>query len=106
MRKKKYNYGDYIYLIWEDGGSPDAYYIRGHVSHDEGIATLIGEGAIDNEFEVGRADHIYGRWSMQPREDGTGHILRTYKEPGRGRFAITEFGVGIFAKKSIKESEE
>ena len=94
----KYNDGEYIPLIWEEGGA-DAYFIKGHVLHSEGIETLIGEGAIDDENEVGLANHCFARWSMEPREDGNGHILKTYKESGRGRFKVTEYGVGIFAKK-------
>ena len=94
----RYENGQYMPLIWDDGyGSADAYYIMGHVSYEDGIETLIGEGAIDTVNEVGQAVHKYGRWSMEPFCDGNGHVLRTYKTSGRGRFKITEFGVGIFA---------
>jgi len=100
----RYKDGDYIYLVWEDVGTPDAFFIKGHVSHKDGIEKLIGECAIDSEDEVGEANHCYARWSMEPREDGNGHILKTYKSTGRGRFRVTEFGVGIFAK--TKETEK
>jgi len=85
-------------LHWD--GSPDAYYIMGHVSHNEGMDILRGEGVVheDNEAKIGRARNIYGRWSMQPGEDGNGHVLREYNQSGRGRFKITAFGIGIFAE--------
>jgi len=83
--------GEYIPLIWD--GRPDAHYIKGHISHDDGIEILFDEGAIDDETEVGHAQHIYARWSMEPH-----HVLRDYDEPGPRRFAVTMFGVGIFAE--------
>jgi len=88
----KCNDGEYMPLNWY--GTPDAYYIKGHVSHEEGIEILFDAGAIDHDYEVGRASHIYGRWSMQPGEDGNQHFLREYSESGRGRFKITMFVVG------------
>ncbi len=98
----RYEEGEYMDLVWD--GTPDAYYIKGHVSHEEGIAILIEEDKIQEDAKtwdgapVGRAVQKYGRWSMEPREDGNGHVLKEYKTPGRGRFKITAFGVGIFAK--------
>jgi hypothetical protein len=101
MAMKRHNDGDHIYLVWD--GTPDAYYIKGHVSHEAGIGTLIDAGAIDDEKEVGQANQMYGRWSMEGNDHDLGKcVLRTYKEPGRGRFKITEFGVGIFALKERK----
>ena len=102
----RYENGEYMSLIWE-GGRPDAYYVRGHVSRSEGIDTLINEGAIDEESEVGEAVRKYGRWSMEgDMPEGCNCVLREYKESGRGRFKITAFGVGIFAKpKSTGESK-
>ncbi len=101
MAMKRYEDGEYMNLIWD--GSPDAYYIRGHVSHEAGIDTLIDFGAIDNETEVGQAVHKYGRWSMQGDTlEGCDCTLREYMESGRGRFKITMFGVGIFAEQSKK----
>ncbi len=94
-------HGEYIQLNWHYQ-SPDAYYIRGWISTEEGKTTLTNEGAIIEYDEVGSANHMYGRWSMEPREYDNGHILRTYKESGRGRFKITEFGIGIYAKKEKK----
>lgn len=101
---KRYEDGEYMNLIWD--GSPDAYYIRGHVSHDVGIGILIECGAIDDEAEVGKAEQVYGRWSMQgDAPEGCSCILREYKEPGRGRFKITSFGVGIFAGKEADNAD-
>ena len=97
MTGGKYKDGDYIRMIWD--GTPEAYYIKGHVSHVDGIDNLINEDAIDDESEVGLAEHKYGRWSTQGDcPDGCTQTLREYKEAGRGRFKITVFGVGIFAK--------
>ena len=95
----RYENGQYMILIWD--GNPDAYYIKGHVSHETGIDTLISEGAIDDAKSVGHAVHKYGRWSMQgDAPDGCVSVLREYKKSGRGRFKITVFGCGIFAKQS------
>lgn len=88
--------GEYMALMWD--GSPDAYYIRGHVNNEQGLETLRDEEIIDDDMVIGYARHIYGRWSMEPGENGNHHVLREYNNPGRGRFKITEFGLGIFAK--------
>ena len=96
----RYTDGEYMFLIWD--GSPDAYYIKGHVNHEDGIDTLINEAAIfpEDVAEIGHAVHKYGRWSMQgDAPEGCNSVLREYNEPGRGRFKITVFGVGIFAEK-------
>ena len=91
----RYEDGEYMILIWD--GSPDAYYIKGHVSHEDGIDILIGEGVIVDAAEVGHAVHKYGRWSLQgDAPEGCSSVLREYKNPGRGRFKITVFGIGIF----------
>ena len=103
MKEKKYNNGDYIYLNWD--GNPDAYYVKGHVENYTGLVILEDAGALDNgELDnIGVGQHLYARWSMEPGEDGNQHFLRTYKTPGRGRFKITEYGVGIFAVKENKK---
>ncbi len=92
----RYNDGEYMNLIWD--GPPDAYYIKGHMTHEQGIEILLGECAIEDEKDVGQARQVYGRWSMQgDAPEGCSCVLRIYKESGRGRFKVTEFGVGIFA---------
>ncbi len=98
----RYEYGQYMALIWD--GTPDAYFIKGHVSDALGKETIEAEACLDaREAEaLGEGEHRYGRWSMEPCEDGNGHVLRDYKDPGRGRFKVTMFGVGIFAKQSLK----
>ena len=97
----RYENGEYMDLIWD--GRPDSYHIKGHVSHKNGIDTLIDVGAIDDETEIGQAVHKYGRWSMQvDAPDGCSAVLREYIKPGRGRFKITVFGVGIFAEQAPK----
>jgi len=87
--------GEYIPLIWD--GKPDAYYIRGHVSHEEGIEILLEDGVIYEDTIIGQAQHIYARWSMEPGENGNQHCLREYNKAGKGRFKVTMFGLGIFA---------
>lgn len=91
--------GEYIPLIWD--GTPDALYIRGHVNYKDGLEILIQAGVIDPDeiTDIGLAEHCYGRWSIEPGENGNQHCLRDYSKPGRGRFKITMFGIGIFAKK-------
>ena len=91
------NDGEYIPLCWD--GRPYAYYIKGHVRHEVGIAILEDEEIIDEDTIIGHGQHIYGRWSMEPGEDSNHHVLREYNTPGRGRFKITAYGLGIFAKK-------
>ena len=89
--KMKEKDGEYIYLNWE--GKANAYYIRGWVSHEDGIQILFGESQIDKENEVGQANHRYARWSMEAGDDGNRLMFRDYKHPGRGRFKVTEFAV-------------
>ena len=82
--------GHYISLFWD--GTLDAYYIKGHVTQNEGVRGLIGEEVILSSAEVGPAEHRYGRWSCQgDAPDGCTHGLRDYKESGRGRFPVTIF---------------
>jgi hypothetical protein len=88
--------GEYITLVWD--GQPDAHYFKGHISHEDGMTYLLEEEIIDEETIIGHARHIFGRWSMEPGENDNQHILREYNKPGRGRFKITEFGLGIFAR--------
>ncbi len=90
-----WNDGEYMDLAWDD--SPDAFYIKGHVSNEEGLLILQEQGVIGDRT-IGQAKQIYGRWSMEPGDDDNHHVLREYNNPGRGRFKITEFGVGIFSK--------
>lgn len=94
----RFNDGEYINLVWD--GPPDAYYVKGHVSNEDGKEALVKEAYLDEEQieELGQAEHMYGRWSMEPGEDGGQQCLRDYMNPGRGRFKVTRFGVGIFAK--------
>lgn len=88
--------GEYIPLVGD--GKPDAHYIMGHVSHDEGIETLREAGVVYDDTVIGHAKHVYGKWSMETDEHL--QMLRQYNSAGRGRFKITMFGLGIFAKSS------
>lgn len=86
MSYPQYKNGDEIVLYWEDWR--EAYYVRGHVS-EETFRKAIKSNNDDVE-EIHPPKHKYGRWSMEPREDGNGLVLRVYDAPGRGRFPITE----------------
>lgn len=90
----RFNDGDYMSLLWD--GQPDAFYIKGHVNTETGLAILTDEDVIGDR-KIGRAEQIYGRWSTEGDTEWK-HILREYKNPGRGRFKITVFRIGIFAK--------
>lgn len=98
----RYNDGEYMPLVWD--GQPDAFYVKGHVNTKDGWDILLEEDVIGDR-EIGQAEQIYGRWSIEPGDwpiksgdDTWRHTLREYKNPGRGRFKITMFGIGIFAK--------
>ncbi len=93
----RYNDGDYMPLIWD--GQPDAFYIKGHVNTKDGWSILVDEEVVDDR-KIGQAEQIYGRWSTEGDTEWT-HTLREYRNPGRGRFKITVFKVGIFAKKPL-----
>ncbi len=95
----KYQDGQYIILVWD--GFPDAHYVKGHVSDEDGRDIVINEACLDEDQakKLGQAEHKYGRWSTEADgPEGCSQTLREYKSPGRGRFKITVFGVGIFAK--------
>jgi hypothetical protein len=86
--------GECIPLYW--ACYTEEYYVRGHVDFEEGKkAIVIEEGEhlnLDTPF------YAYGRWSMEINEDCEWqHILRTYSEKGKGRFAIT-----VYPNKGIK----
>ena len=108
---KKNRDGEYICLIWECG-TPDAYYVRGHVDEDAAIATLEMEGEmldgkLENGDTHGKPRHAYARWSVQgDAPDGCNRVLREYSSPGRGRFKVTVFDTGIFAKKDLTNETE
>ena len=91
----RYNDGEYMRLVWD--GQPDAFYIKGHVNTEDGWAILTEEEIVKGR-EIGQAEQIYGRWSTEGTTECP-HTLREYKSPGRGRFKITMFGLGMFAKK-------
>ena len=96
----RYNDGEYMPLAWD--GQPDAFYIKGHVNTEEGWA-ILAEGDFAGGREIGQAEQIYGRWSTEGDTEWT-QTLREYKNPGRGRFKITKFGVGMFAKKPLQQA--
>ena len=89
--------GEYMPLVWD--GQPDAFYIKGHVDTKTGLAVLAEEDVIGDK--IGQGVQKYGRWSTEGDCEQP-HTLREYLNPGRGRFKITVFGIGIFAKKEVK----
>ena len=99
----RYNDGEYMPLIWD--GQPDVFYIKGHVNTEDGWAILVEEEVVLDR-KIGQAVQCYGRWSTEPGDDNWRHVLREYKNPGRGRFKITAFGVGIFAKQPLLQITE
>jgi len=85
----KYHDGQFISLRWED--EPDGLYVKGHVSLEEfRDAAWKYYGQDIQWYTINEVSHIYGRWSMETTEDGPSSMLRTYGEPGRGRFKITK----------------
>ncbi len=102
----KYKEREYMNLVWD--GSPDAYYIKGHVTHEQGIEILEAQTCLDDdELEaLGQAVQKYGRWSCQgDAPEGCKRVLREYTTAGRGRFKITCFGVGVFAKATAENNQ-
>lgn len=86
----RYEDGEYMHLHWD--GIVDAHYIKGHVSHKDGVAILIEEEVIDDATDVSQAVQKYGRWSCQgDAPEGCISVLREYTKSGRGRFRITMF---------------
>lgn len=73
-------------LNWED--MPDALYVRGHMSPEDASRAL--RDYYGHEFIYETPAPCFGRWSTEAGLDGCGHVLRTYREAGRGRFAIME----------------
>jgi hypothetical protein len=87
MKSGKRKNGEYLPLCWE-GSDPPAEYVYGHVSREEAIKAICAEtGANPDDFKDSR--HLYGRWSMTGRDD-VDMEMYTYRDPGRGRFPITE----------------
>ena len=93
----RYNDGEYMPLLWD--GQPDAFYIKGHVSTEDGWAILIEEEVVEGR-KIGQAVQKYGRWSTEGDSEWS-QTLREYNKPGRGRFKITVFSIGMFAKKPL-----
>lgn len=51
-------------------------------------------GTMEDLLEKADIRHAYGRWSCEPLDDEpNGVVLRTYTQPGRGRFPITQIRV-------------
>ena len=88
----KYIDGDYIPLNWEFGHT-EAFYIRGHVEPEEALEILRNEADADVYYVLDEPVHKYAHWSMQPTENGNGHILQTHNSGGKGRFKVTEVNI-------------
>jgi hypothetical protein len=100
--------GEHISLIWD--GLPEAVFIKGHVSESEALSALEAGELLDGGYQyfdkerdgwffmqtraiLGPLIQNYARWSTEPRPDGSTLTLRSYQEPGRGRFPVTCFDV-------------
>jgi hypothetical protein len=83
----KYKDGEYISLNW-DADWPEELHVKGHVTPEEFNQAVHGQHD-DTAKPVTEVTHEYGRWSMQAGDDGPGHFLQTYSEPGPGRFKLT-----------------
>lgn len=93
----KTKHGEFICLFWD--GCADAYYVRGHIDPEIARETVLEEACLDDGDDLGDAQHVYARWSMQgDAPEGCSCVLREYKKPGKGRFKVTAFNTGIFAK--------
>jgi len=86
-REQKYKEGELIELQWD--GSPDAFYIRGHVSSIE--ARTIGDIELD-VYVLSSPEHKFARWSCDAQSEYD-HTLVEYDSPGRGRFKVTKLRV-------------
>jgi len=103
--------GEIIVLVWE--GLPNAFFIKGHVSEAEAMIAL-NRGVLLYQHKraiLGPIIHNYARWTLEsplvlarrlypeaplstePWPDGNSLTLRSYQEPGRGRFPVTCFEV-------------
>lgn len=81
--------GEYMPINWDS--TPDEEYVRGHVTPEDFAAAydLHASEPTDPRMPAVPVRHEYARWSAEATEDGPGLVLRTYKEPGPGRFPIT-----------------
>lgn len=91
----RYTEGEMIPLFDEGGRVyDDEVYVKGHVANDVADDAYqewwanYGDEPDDPAPELGPWKHGYARWSMENWE-GAGLVLRSYSEPGRGRFKVT-----------------
>lgn len=91
----------HLYDVDSHEANETEFIIRGHVEPDE--ADEIFKAAIEHDCdeddpdcvctcvpEIGPWEKKYARWSMEATMSmGNTHIIRKYKNPGRGRFPIT-----------------
>jgi len=77
--------GDFIHLNHD--GSPDAFYVRGHVTDVAALSALHAE--FSELYVTGPWAHKWARWSMETVDDEPALVIRTCDGPGRGRFKVT-----------------
>lgn len=112
----KTTHGEVIYLVWPDGNDDGELFVRGHFNDSEAREILLREseqletiafisledddnpGSMDSDaigdrcenlIEKARIERIYARWSQESGFDEGTTALRTYRNPGHGRFAVT-----------------
>jgi hypothetical protein len=85
--------GEYIHLFWDDHG-PNPHYIKGHVTLDEAVKTLLPEGVIPENVK-----HKYGRMVRIGRDhddriDGCDSTFRVINAPRKSYYPVTECTTG------------
>lgn len=111
----KTKHGEVIELVWPEGNDRGELLIRGHfddaearkiflsgsdelgnfayTSLDDELEPPFDEDAVTDRCEalIGRAriERLYARWSQEAGCDDMTTVLRPYRSPGRGRFAVT-----------------
>lgn len=98
MALTKYADGEVIELYWD--GRPEELYVKGHMPTGEARFLLESYYGTRNGslYDFEDPEPIYGRWSCEYDCDGErASVLRTYRQPGRGRFPVME--AHVIAKK-------
>ena len=81
----RFKHGEYMNICW-DGGSPDAYYVYGHVPFDVFWAALANYGVEQNE--AGAPEHGWARCNPDPSGEHR-WLLGDATGPGPGCFPVT-----------------
>lgn len=88
MGKGRRKDGDYIPLCWE--GTPEAYYIKGHIPFPEACGIVAREEALDPATLHSTHKHARFVFRQEGTPDGCDHTLKVNSMPAPGRFKVTE----------------